>query len=427
MTNNREGANNMERFLETTMNGKRLFLLLALVAIVSGAMAQKYVLSGTVTNETTGERIAQATVSVPKTSLSVVTNDDGFFTLKTDEPPTAIVVSHLGYQSRQVKVPAVPTTPLGVRLKPAVVQLQEVVVWTENPRELVNIAIKKIPENYIRQPELYSCFYRETAMKRQHFIYVAEGVVDMYKTAYGHSSSKDRVAIRKGRRLLSPKRGDTLSVKVMGGPVQPVQLDIAKNLDFLLNDADLNCYSFTLEQPETIDDRMQYVVSLTPNADMPYALFHGKLYIDRETLAFTRAELALDMNDREKAARTMLVRKPAGVRFTPKELSTVIDYRYEDGVTRISYVRNVFRFNCDWKRRLFATPFAAFCEMAVTDKTGEGIQPISGRNSFDTRDNFYDQVDYFRDPDFWEDYNIIEPTESLDKAIDKLMKKTRTP
>ena len=158
---------------------------------------------------------------------------------------------------------------------------------------------------------------------------------------------------------------------------------------------------------------------------MPWALYYGRLYIDRETLAFTRADLTLDMSSSEKATRYMLVSKPTGVRFKPKEMSCLIDYRYEDGVTRISYIRSTFRFNCDWKRRLFATSFTAFCEMVVTDRTQTDVRPISGRNSFDQRDAFYDKVDYFRDPHFWEDYNIIEPTETLDKAIDKLVKKHR--
>ena len=135
-------------------------VLLVLVAITSNVMAQKYVFSGVVTNETTGERIGQANVSVAKTTLSVVTNDDGFFTLKTDEAPKAIVVSHIGYQTKQIKVPISQAENIMVRLKPATVQLHEVVVWTENPRELVDIAIKKIPENYSQHSELYDCFYR---------------------------------------------------------------------------------------------------------------------------------------------------------------------------------------------------------------------------------------------------------------------------
>lgn len=412
------------------MNRRIVILCVLLVPML--AVAQKVVVSGTVCDEQTGRPIPQANIAVDETGLSVVTNDDGFFTLKADEEPKALIVSHIGYESVKIQASKITDSQgskhpdhqsLTIRLKPTSIQLQEVVVWTGNPRQLIDIAISKIPENYINQPELYHCFYRETAMKRQHYIYVAEGVVDMYKTAYNRSDARDRVAIVKGRRLLSPRRNDTLSVKVIGGPVQPIQLDIAKNLDFLLNPEDLMHYEFTMEPSTTVNGRLQYVVAIKPAMLAPWALYHGRFYIDRQTLAFTRAELSLDMSNREKATRFMLVRKPAGVRFRPKELSCLIDYRYEQGVTHISYIRNTFRFNCDWKRRLFATSFAATCEMVVTDKTNRDVQPIKGRESFDSRDAFYDRVDYFLDPAFWADYNIIEPTESLDQAVDKLVKR----
>lgn len=402
---------------------QQLVTFILLLAVSIGMRAQNVVLSGTVSSDRTGERIAHATIVAEGLGVAVVTNDDGYFTLKTETQPDAINVSHLGYQSRRISLKGKTAETIKIRLKPTAIALQELVVWTDNPRQLVDIAIRKIPENYARKPELYKCFYRETAMKRQHYIYVAEGVVDMYKTAYNRTADRDRVAIVKGRRLLSPKRGDTLSVKVMGGPVQPIQLDIAKNLDFLLNAEELANYTFRMEPTTTINDRLQYVVSLWPNAIQPYALYNGKLYIDRETLAFTRAELSLDMSNKEKATAYMLIRRPRGVRFRPKELTTLIDYRTENGVTRISYIRNTFRFNCDWRRRLFATSFAAFCEMVVTDHTDTDVRPITGRSSFDSRDSFYDRVDYFQDPDFWENYNIIEPSESLDHAIDKLMKR----
>ncbi|MBP3211917.1 MAG: carboxypeptidase-like regulatory domain-containing protein [Prevotella sp.] len=402
---------------------QQLVTFILLLAVSIGMRAQNVVLSGTVSSDRTGERIAHATIVAEGLGVAVVTNDDGYFTLKTETQPNAITVSHLGYQSRRISLKGKTAETIKIRLKPTAIALQELVVWTDNPRQLVDIAIRKIPENYARKPKLYKCFYRETAMKRQHYIYVAEGVVDMYKTAYNRTADRDRVAIVKGRRLLSPKRGDTLSVKVMGGPVQPIQLDIAKNLDFLLNAEELANYTFRMEPTTTINDRLQYVVSLWPNAIQPYALYTGKLYIDRETLAFTRAELSLDMSNKEKATAYMLIRRPRGVRFRPKELTTLIDYRTENGVTRISYIRNTFRFNCDWRRRLFATSFAAFCEMVVTDHTDTDVRPITGRSSFDSRDSFYDRVDYFQDPDFWENYNIIEPSESLDHAIDKLMKR----
>lgn len=399
---------------------KRLWLLILLIAPLT-MYAQQVVIGGNVVDDKTGDPLGQVSISAGR--ISVVTNEDGDFSLKLAEAPGVIIVSHLGYKTKRVKVKN--GDDLKVRLQPTTIHLREVVVMNEDPRELVDIAISKIPDNYSKVPELLKGFYRETAMKRKHYIYVAEGVEDMYKTPYNRSIGRDRVAIVKGRRLLSQKQGDTLGVKVMGGPVQAVVMDLVKNRDFLLNKEDLDAYKFTMGIPEYINDRLQYVVQMEPSESMPYALYHGKLYIDSERLAFTRIELNLDMADKDKATRTMLVKKPLGVKFKPRELSSVVDYRYEDGVTRISYLRNTFRFNCDWKKRLFATSFTATCEMVVTDSSSDDVQPIASRSSFDSRDAYYDKVEYFLDPDYWRSYNIIEPSESLDKAIRKLVSKYR--
>lgn len=387
-----------------------------------GAMAQKTTVSGSVVDSATGRAIEGANVTAE--GLSVVTNGDGYFVLKSDAKIETIAVSHVGYRLKRVSVDGLSAENQKIRLEPTAIQLREVLVVADHPRELVNAAIRKIPQNYSPVPELYRCFYRETAMKRQHYICVAEGVVDMYKTSYQKGNGRDGVAISKGRRLLSPKRSDTLSVKVLGGPVAPVQLDVVKNTDFLLNSEELDHYELKMEVPTSIGDRSQYVISLTPRVKLPYALHFGKLYIDRETLAFTRVELTLDMSDRQKATDVMLIKKPLGVRFKPKEMSLLVDYRQgADGLSRISYIRTTLRFNCDWKRKLFSTSFATFCELAVISSTNRDVQPIRGRETFDQRDAFFDKVDYFRDPDFWQDYNIIEPTESLDKAVQRLLKK----
>jgi len=390
-------------------------MLLAPLAV----FAQQVVVSGSVTNDKTGEGLRQVSISAGR--VSVVTNEDGAFSLKLDQLPATITVSHIGYKTRKVALTEGKAENLKISLAPTTIQLREIVVTKANPRELVDIAIKKIPDNYSRVPELLQTFYRETAMKRKHYIYVAEGVEDMYKTPYTRNIGRDRVAIVKGRRLLSQKQGDTLGIKVLGGPVLPVQLDVVKNQEMLLNPEDLDAYDFAMGVPEYINDRLQYVVKISPRYPMPYALYNGTLYIDSERLAFTRIELDLDMSDKDKATRTMLVKKPIGVRFKPRELSCVVDYRYEDGVTRISYLRNIFRFNCDWKKRLFSTSFTATCEMVVTDSQSDSVLPITSRNSFDSRDAYYDKVEYFMDPEYWSKYNIIEPSESLDKAIKKLV------
>jgi hypothetical protein len=159
-----------------------------------------------------------------------------------------------------------------------------------------------------------------------------------------------------------------------------------------------------------------------------YPLMGGLLYIDQESLTITRAELELDVRDWRRASEYMLVRKPLGLRFRPKQLSMTVGYTTDArGITHMNYLRNEMLFNCDWRRRLFASAYVAVSEMVVTDRVASGsdAKRPRGRSSFGLKDRFYDRVEYFNDPDFWADYNIIEPTESLEHAIDRLKKKLK--
>ena len=151
---------------------RRIILFNLFILTCLTAPAQKFVISGTVKDERTGKEVAQANVGVDGVRASVVTNDDGFFTLKVDNAPSSLIVSHLGYETKRQPLSSRELQGLTIRLKPTPIELGEVVVWTENPRDLVNIAISKIPDNYSKTPTLYKCFYREAAMKRKHFIYI---------------------------------------------------------------------------------------------------------------------------------------------------------------------------------------------------------------------------------------------------------------
>ena len=120
----------------------------------------------------------------------------------------------------------------------------------------------------------------------------------------------------------------------------------------------------------------------------------------------------------------MLVSRPAGLRFKPREMSLLLDYKPgADGKYRLSYLRVRFRFNCDWRKRLFATDYTAISELVVTNiHTGAEAVPIPKGEQFSSRVSLADKTAYYEDPDFWKDYNIIEPSASLEQAISRLKK-----
>ena len=402
----------------------RKFLILIVFVCSSAALYGQvdtvrlgYSVQGNVVDAVSGRPMESVHVSVPGRHYATVTNADGDFTIKSDQPVSEVVFSYLGYRTLRQKAVG---GPLRVRLTPESMPLAEASIITGDPREILGEAIRRIPDNYSKNPELLECFYRETVRKRNRYIFVSEAVARLYKTGYDGNIYRDRAALEKSRILLSQRRTDTLSVKMQGGPTQALTFDVVKNPEILFDEEELNLYEFEMGMPTYIGDRLQFVIHFHPGSrPVEWALYHGTLYIDRELLSFTRIEMSLDMSDIDKATRMMIIKKPLTLRATPKELSVVISYRLKDGKSRLEYFRSTMRFNCDWKKRLFATAYAVVNELVVTDLREPAV-PIPRAEAFRSVDYLIEKAAEFQDPDFWKDYNIIEPSESLEHAIGRL-------
>ncbi len=379
----------------------------------------RYSVSGKVTDSRNGSAIQFVNVYMEGRHHATVTNADGEFTLKSDIPIRRILFSHLGYESASVS-PG--TGPLRVKLIPMSTMLDPAIAISAEPWRLIREAVRRIPDNYVSENESLKCFYRETLQKRQRYVYISEAVATLYKTSYSHGNSRDGAQLEKSRVLLSQQKRDTLSVKFLGGPMQAIDFDLLKNTRLLLDESELELYNLSMGSPVSINDRLNLTVKLSPGKEVDYPLYYGTIYIDAATYAFTRIELSLDMSNEVKATRDMLVRKPAGLRFHPKELSVVVDYRMDGDKWRIGFLRSLLRFSCDWRKRLLSTNYTSVNELVVTDKYPEA-SPIPRERRFRSTDALSEKAELFTDPDFWKDYNIIEPSVSLEHAVGRLIKK----
>lgn len=410
----------------------RWMLIIIMLAGINQAWAvdetARYItISGVVKDKQNKKRLEYVNISIPGCNVGTVTNADGEFSIKVEEKyqPKAIEVSHIGYINSQISINNGNRSELTVWLTPHINLLNEIVVQAENPRSIVTEALRKVPENYSRQNNMLTGFYREIAQKGRRYINISEAIIDVYKTPYNKTADYDRVQISKGRRLLSQKEGDTLAVKLLGGPMLSVYMDVVKNPDCLFDLESLNDYDFHMEESISIDNRSQWVISFRPRVELPYPLFYGTLYIDKMRRSFTRAEFSLSMDDRNKTTQAILKRKPFGLKFKPQEVSFVVTYKDKDGVTYLNYIRNGIRFKCDWKRKLFATNYNVLSEMVVTDRHEGNVTAIPSKMAFRQNQAFSDRVDDFTNDNFWGKYNIIEPTESLEHAVTKLKKQRK--
>lgn len=404
---------------------KYLQILLFIILSATTLHAQDLVtVTGRVTDADTRQPVNAASVTDLSGHYATVTNEDGTFILKTGDNESFIRVSHIGYNSQKVKI--VKDKELRITLKPASISLNTILA--AKPEDVVAIAIKSIGDNYTSKPVTQRCFYRETTRKGNRYIYVAEAITDMYRTPYTDGINFDKVAIIKARRLISTSVKDTLGAKLMGGPTTPLTLDAVKNPDFLLNKENLAYYDFSMNPTLSDDGKGLVKVTITPKKESsyncPYALLYGDIYITTDSIAITHLDLQLDLTDKVKATRAMLYSKPIGVRFKPKGLTTYLSYKPDNtGRLSLSYIRTEVSFVCEWKRKFFAAPYHVVSEMVVTDELTDSVKPIKTRDSFKRHESLYDHPEYFRDPGFWQQYNIIAPSESLEKGVSRLLKK----
>ncbi|MCD8386590.1 MAG: carboxypeptidase-like regulatory domain-containing protein [Bacteroidales bacterium] len=383
------------------------------------------VVSGVVKDAKSKKPVANANVGVDGHNIGTITNADGAFSLTVPDSLAneAIVISMLGYSNASLPI-AKAAGQSAIMLERASMLLGEMIVYWGNPDDIIRQALRKIPNNYPQTRDRLSVFYRETIQKGKKYTEVSEAIMGVSKSAYRmRTPGNDRAQVLKARKIMSQNASDTLAVKITGGPNLSIMLDFVKNPDFFLSETELDAYELKMEPMVEFDGRPQYAISIKPVQKLSYPLMQGIVYVDAQELAFTRAELDLDLSDKALAVKTILRKKPAGLRFSLQKVGFTVAYRQgSDGMTYLSYIKNEMRFKCDWKRRLFASGYTAVAEMVTVDREVGVADNISRSDAFRSNDAFSDKALLFWDPDFWKGYNIIEPTESLEKAISRLRK-----
>jgi hypothetical protein len=379
--------------------------------------------TGQLKDAKTGEKIIYATITVPNTGIGTVSNSDGEFILKINKVIDAeyFEVSHLSYATTTFKVSESVGKNKTFYLEPQLIMLKEISVVPKDARGIVETALRNIKKNYSETPNMMTGFYRESIRQRRDYLSISEAVVDIYKAPYSNMQ-EDQVKIYKGRKGTNVKKADTLMVQLQGGPNVSMLLDIVKNTDLSIALDNLDNYTFEFGSMVNIDNKLNWVIHFSPNVIREEPLYYGKLYISQDNMAISRAEFSLDLNDEAKASRVFVQKKPMGLIFMPTSTSYLVTYKEQNGKYYLNYVRVDLKFQCDWKKRLFKNYYTVMSEVAITDRREENVVKFAKQEVFRQNMVFAEKVEAFADADFWGEYNIIEPEDSIESAIKKLSK-----
>jgi len=384
---------------------------------------------GKVVDAETGEPLVFATVAVKETNVATVTNIDGEFVIKIGETQVSrnLEISYLGFKNK-----VIPLTELrgddrrnNIAMDPAPIPIKEIIVRPLDPDAIVRNAISRIGKNYVDEPNLMTAFYRETIRKNRTYVSIGEAVVEIFKSPYNNDLRFDGARIYKGRKGSDVEKMDTVLFKLQGGPVSVLQLDIIKNTESILTLDAMKYYDYSLAGVVEIDNKPHYVISFKQKPSIDIPLFMGNFYIEVDSYAISEAEFGYNLEDKAAVTPIFIRKKPLGMEVTPEVATYRTKYREQDGKWYFAYSRAEVKFKCNWKRKLFNTFYTTMSEIAVTDRTNEEVIKFAGRDKLRYSDIFTEQVAAFTDPEFWGDYNVIEPDQSIESAIRRLSRRLK--
>jgi len=156
----------------------------------------------------------------------------------------------------------------------------------------------------------------------------------------------------------------------------------------------------------------------------------GKLFIDAQNKILTSAIYSLNITDKEKASKMFVRKKPRNARVYPVEIAYRVDYREKNGRWYYGYSNVLLEFKINWDKKLFNSVYSMSAEMAVTDwEKNIGGDVPKNKDRLKSSIILSEAAVGFTDPDFWGEYNIIEPEKSIESAIKKIqrqLKKSKT-
>ena len=386
-------------------------------------------LKGKVVDLETGTPLVFASVAVSESNIGIITNIDGEFTLKISKELLGnnIEVTFLGHKNKVVPISSLRDNGYKniISLETAPIPIKEIIVRPIDPEAIVEKAITRIDKNYESVPNLMTAFYRETIRKNRTYVSIGEAVVEIFKAPYSNDLRFDGARIYKGRKNSDVEKMDTVLFKLQGGTTSVLQLDIAKNTEAILTLDAMKYYDYSLTGVIEIDNKPHYVINFIQKPSVDQPLFMGTLFIEMESSALTEAEFGFNLSDKAAARAIFIRKKPFGMEVTPEVATYRTKYREQNGKWYFYYSRAEVKFKVDWKKKLFNTYYTTMSEIAVTDRTDQEVIKFAGKEKVRYTDIFSEKVSAFADPDFWGEYNVIEPDQSIESAIRKLSRKLK--
>ena len=405
------------------------FFALAVSISVFGQDSSLLTLRGKVYDEQSNEPLPLASIQLEGTSYSTVSNDEGVFSLKFESAarPTHLIVSYLGYRSARLALTELSQLngEISVSLLSDSIRLEGIDV--NNPQDAKSIVLKML-DNYDAMKPLQSktavSFFRERINRRNRNLSITEAVIELQKDHLKEGLNGAYVIESRKRNDYSPL--DTIALKLQGGPYNFIYLDLLSYRNDILDDESIDQYLFTLTGKVRYNGEDVYIVHFEQLPEIYDPLYKGDLYITVEKQRLSKANFELNITNSEQAAKLFVRKKPQSLKIEPTRVAYRIDYQTAGEEPVKAYADLQMDFTVNWRNRLFNRNYTVLAETAFTRWDFAKKEEVRPRNErLRPTVIMADSESGFSDPNFWKNYNVIEPDQDIQTILKRIERQLR--
>ena len=402
----------------------RLIIICCALLLATFTSAQKRI-SGQVLDTYTKEPIEGVLVELEGNSvIRIITNSEGIFNipLTNQSDSFQLRIGGIGFNQTSYNYSQKDVLEdLIYYLEPREIKLKEVnVEGYRDPQHLIERMLSRRKEYEDKISKQALGFFRERIQKRGKNLSLAEAVISIVKRS-NTSDLNDLVFLNQLRKANNYRSIDSVAVKLQGGPFNILYTDLAKYPEIVFDENNLEFYKYTYLGTLDYNEQEVLQVAFEPKNGSKSPNFSGVLYLNRASFDLVRADLDLDVSNRDRASRIFVKKKPEGMDIWPTQMHYQIDYAPKGDRWLLQYGKIDLEFRVNWKSRLFRRTYQIEAEMAITDWLEERSKDLIDEKAR-LRPNkvLIESLEGFYDPLFWENYTIIEPDSEIEKVIAKI-------
>jgi CubicO group peptidase (beta-lactamase class C family) len=407
-----------------------LVFLLLLSPFFIFAQSETFTLNGKVLDQNDNP-LAYATVGIAHKRIGTVTNKAGEFSLKLSAASDndTLLISLLGYEPQKLNIAILkPWNRNIIKLIEKPVVLQEVVVKSIDPVQLIRTAIDNIPANYYNNPHITNGFYRIDTKKGDNHIMLSEAVFDIYNYGYD-SDRKSRFRLNKMRSIQDEQASHGLDLGLK--PRNVFEYYIIKQISGseLFSKSGLKNHQFRLQGIINYNGIEAYEISFDQKDGLKKSLYKGKLYLDVNDLAFISIEFGLSPKGLSHAkfgdAGTRTLMALIGLDVDVLKDNFQVKYSKYGDRWVLAGVRNDNVLNFKSNRAFYDFRADIRVDYVITGVDTAGINEFSDKETLGSN-KFIEFQPGNNDKDFWKDYNTILPDYNADTIAARIIASNAT-